>query len=198
MVDVEKLPEIICLEDYGGNYQSYIEAVFRIFERDFVKHKPHFGSHELKHKYHPAFQNRAYTFYHMTHKGDVESERTPDLRRCERIPWARPAIEETKAMDVKFWEQERNGKSRVCIWLEVKVGEDMDEDEVPVPVTEDYFVVLDVRKSYVLIWTAFFSEYKWQTRKKLQEYETWKKSVGNKEYTPDELIKEIQDRLPQE
>lgn len=44
-------------------------------------------------KVHPEFQDRAYTFYHMTHKGNVENERVPDLRRCERMPWAKPTVE---------------------------------------------------------------------------------------------------------
>lgn len=44
-------------------------------------------------KVHPEFQDRAYTFYHMTHKGSVENERIPDFRRCERMPWARPTVE---------------------------------------------------------------------------------------------------------
>ena len=88
----DRLPELIYLEDYKGNYQLFIDAVYAVFERDFITHKATFGSHQLKMKYHPAFQERAYTFYHMTHEGDIETDRTPDLRRCERMPWARRAF----------------------------------------------------------------------------------------------------------
>ena len=85
MISLNNLPLIIELNDFGGNYASYIDAVYEIFHNDFIKHKAHFGSHELKMKFNPIFQDRAYTFYHMTHEGEVESERLPDLRRCERI-----------------------------------------------------------------------------------------------------------------
>lgn len=182
-VAVEKLPKRIYLEEYKGNYQAFIDAVFAVFERDFILHKATFGTHKLRMKFHPKFQERPYTFYHMTHSGDVEEERIPDLRRCECIPWARPVVEKAEDFGLKFWEQERNGKHRICIWLET------DEDD-------NYFVVLDVRKTYVLLWTAFCGGETHSVRKKEKEYLEWKElSCKDKEYTPDELVKDIMDRL---
>ena len=183
-VSREHLPELIYLEDYNGNYQLFIDAVYAVFERDFINHKTTFGSHQLKMKYHPAFQERAYTFYHMTHEGSIETERTPDLRRCERMPWARPTIENVEKYGIRFWEQERNGKHRVCIWLDTDDG-------------DNYFVILDVRKTFVLLWTAFYADHSHQLRKKEKEYLAWKESIGkDKVITPDELVKDIMDRLP--
>ncbi len=116
-------------------------------------------------KVHPEFQDRAYTFYHMTHKGNVENERVPDLRRCERMPWAKPTVEILPQKgEVKCWEQTRSGKHRVCIWLEVDDG-------------DNYFVVLDVRKTFVLLWTAFYADYPHQVRKKAKEYEELQSDV---------------------
>lgn len=180
----EQLPELICLEDYNGNYQLFINAVYAVFERDFILHKTRFGSHQLKMKYHPKFQERPYTFYHMTHEGSIETERTPDFRRCERMPWARPTIENVEKYGIRFWEQERNGKHRVCIWLDTDDG-------------DNYFVILDVRKTFVLLWTAFYAKYSHQLKKKSKEYQAWKDTIdNNKVMTPDELIKNIMDRLP--
>lgn len=70
MISKDLLPEKICLEDYGGDYKAYIDAIYEVFARDFIRHKTSFGLHKLSMKYHPAFQERAYTFYHMTHKGN--------------------------------------------------------------------------------------------------------------------------------
>ena len=181
----ERLPELICLEDYNGDYQFFINAVYAVFERDFIIHKTSFGSYQLKLKFNPLFQERAYTFYHMTHEGEIETERTPDLRRCERMPWARPAIENVEAYGIRFWEQERNGKHRICIWL------DTDDDD-------NYFVILDVRKTFVLLWTALYADHSHQLRKKEKEYMAWKDAIGkDKLVTPDELVKNIMDRLSQ-
>ena len=99
------------------------------------------------------------------------------------MPWARPTIEKVVEFDLKFWEQECNGKSRVCIWMEVDNG-------------DNYFVILDVRKTFVLIWTAFFADYPHQAKKKQKEYEAWLSSIGGVVMTPDELIADIQSRLP--
>lgn len=78
-------------------------------------------------------------------------------------------------------EQTRSGKHRVCIWLEVDDG-------------DNYFVVLDVRKTFVLLWTAFYADYPHQVRKKAKEYEEWLRLSG-RVLTPDELIKNIMQRI---
>ena len=88
-----ELPDLILLNDFRGDYHSYIEAVYKIFKLDFVINKTIFRGEELRLKWHPVFQDKAYTFYHITHEGENEENRLPDLRRCERLPWAKPIIE---------------------------------------------------------------------------------------------------------
>jgi len=164
MCDIEiDLPDLILLENFSGNYQFFIDAVYKVFETDFVKSKPFFRGIKLGLKKHPEYQERAYTFYHMTHKGEEEQNREPDLRRCERIPWAKPVIENCDKWNLKVWEQERKGEKRICIWLEF-------EDE------PDYIIILNIRKDYILPWTAFVLEYGNQKRKKQKEYEEWLKT----------------------
>ncbi len=183
MISIDKLPKIIELNQFGDDYSSFIDAVYDIFYDDFIKHKALFGSHTLQLKFNPRYKDRPYTFYHMTHEGKVECERTPDLRRCERIGWARPCVENVENWTLKFWRQNRQRSSnRVCILL------DVEEDF-------DYFVVLEVRGTYILLWTAFVSQYNHETRKKLKEYDAWKKKEGANIDTPDELIKLIRDGL---
>ena len=182
MIDYDKLPEKIFLEEFGGNYKAYIDAIYEVFKRDFIIHKATFGSHKLRLKYHPEIQDRAYTFYHMTHSGEIESERLPDLRRCECMPWARPTIENTLSWELKFWRQTRQrSKNRVCIAIEV--------------LEETYFVILEVRETFVLLWTAFWAEYKHQITKKFKEYQEWKQGEGANVNTPDELIALIQESI---
>lgn len=173
------LPDKIYLSDYNGHYESYMDALYTVFERDFVQSRPYFGSHRLGLKYNPEFQGRAYTFYHMTHTGEIENERIPDLRRCECIPWARPTIEKTSELSCRCWIQKRGRYYRVCIWLQT------DED--------NYFVILDVRKTFILPWTAFVAERSHEIHKKEKEYSKWLKQQHGKTYTPDELVEIIQE-----
>jgi hypothetical protein len=168
-----KLPDMLLLQEYGGDYSSYIEAVYKVFIQDFVTKKTKFRGEELRLKWNPILQDKAYTFYHMTHEGADEQNRLPDLRRCERMPWANPTIENCDIWSLKIWPQVRAGKggtrNRLCIWLEL-------EDEA------DYIIIIDVRDSYKLLWTAFVPEYPHEKRKKQKEYEAWlktQKSPGN-------------------
>lgn len=179
-VRLETLPPMIEFNDYG-DWDRYIEVLYDVYKKDFVLHKCKFGANELRLKVHPKFQDRAYTFYHITHSGDVENERTPDLRRCERLPWARPTIENTENYNLKFWEQTRGRNHRVCIWLDVDNG-------------DNYFCILDIRKEYVLMWTAFYAEHSHQVRKKQAEYEKWLE-IQDREWTPDSLVADIQNRI---
>ena len=109
----------------------------------------------------------------MTHTGADEQNRVPDFRRCERMPWAKPTIENCDKWSLKIWPQVRQGKGgtkdRLCIWLEL-------ENE------PDYIVILDVRGTYKLLWTAFVPQYPHEKRKRQKEYLTWlktQKSPGN-------------------
>jgi hypothetical protein len=158
-----ELPALTLLRDYKGIFKDFFEAVYLIFVRDFVKSKPSYRGKVLRLKSHPFIDGKEYTFYHFTHSGDIEKERLPDLRRMERIAWAKPSIENCDKWNLKVWPQKRNGKNRICIWLELS--------DQP-----DYIVILDVRKKYTLPWTAFVLEYEHEKRKKRKEYEEYLKT----------------------
>ena len=157
------LPPKILLEDFSGNFQRYFEKVYAVFKKDFVDSSPIYMGKRLRLKKHPLIDGKEYTFYHLTHSGKLESDRKPDLRRMERISWPRPVIENYKKWELKIWPQKRNGKNRMCIWLQL-------EDEM------DYIVILDIRENYNLIWTSFVLEYSHEKRKKQKEYEAYLKA----------------------
>jgi len=168
---LKNLPDLILLSDFNGNWHSYIEAVYQIFQNDFFEHKPRFRGTCLRLKRHPVQNGKEYTFYHITHAGHDEHNRVPDLRRCERIRWAKPSIENCDRWRLKVWPQKRRGEDRICIWLEV-------ENDL------DYCVILNWRKGYLLLWTAFTLEYVHEKKKKLKEYEAWLKTTEGAEQNP--------------
>jgi len=148
----EWLPPLVCLPDYQNDFTKYLGAVYAYFKEDFIDSKVLFEKTRISLKRHPQFQNKEYVFWHITSEGDVETERTPDIRRCERIRWIKPIIENASGPAVKQWENNRKGDRRVCLWLE----------------EEDYLVVLALRKDYVLLWTAYMTNFE-NTRQKLQK-----------------------------
>ena len=156
-----ELPELILLEDYGGNFNDYFEACYEVFFNDFIKNKPVFEGTRLGLKKHPLVGGKAYTFYHFTHSGSDEQNREPDIRRMERISFPGPMINEAQNGYLKVWRKKIKGKNRILI---------LHEDE-------DYLVVLDDRGNYILPWTAFLITYPNKKRRLLKEYEHYQKTV---------------------
>lgn len=46
-VSINDVPDKLFLSDYGGNYSTYIDAVYSVFEKDFIRRKAYFGSWPL-------------------------------------------------------------------------------------------------------------------------------------------------------
>ncbi len=62
-------PDLELLQHYGGNFQNYFAAVYKIFESHFIKNKTYFlGVHVTAQK-HPEVDGIHRTFYHITHEG---------------------------------------------------------------------------------------------------------------------------------
>ncbi|TCO06970.1 hypothetical protein [Natronoflexus pectinivorans] len=163
-----ELPDIIELNEYRGNFSLFLEAIYNVFKKDFVTSKPSFKGVRLGLKKFPLVEGKEYTFYHMTHKGDIENERIPDFRRMERIAWPRPMIDNSGDECLKVWRNIRRGnggtKNRILILHE----------------TERYLVVLDDRGDYILPWTAFLIEGNRQLQKYLKEYEAYRTAEAAK------------------
>lgn len=154
------LPELILFEDYQGNWDKYLKAIYNIFVNDFVKSTPSYQGQKLALKKHPVIQGKEATFWHIISEGRIEEDRTPDFRRCERIRWPRPIIENSSDIVLKVWKNRRNYDTRILIWFE----------------SEEYLVVLTERKGYLLLWTAFMVTQEHRKRKLKKEFEAYQKA----------------------
>ncbi len=160
MPDELNLPPLILLESYKGNFHEYFEAVYEVFKRDFVDSKPNYRGTKLRLKSHPFIDGKEYTFYHFTHDGKTEDDRKPNLRRMERIAWPRPMIDNSENKSLKVWENQRRNKTRILIFHE----------------GENYLIILEMKKKYILPWTAYYIDYPNRKRKLLAEYEEYLKT----------------------
>ena len=149
-----ELPEMIFLEEFGGNFDVYNEAVYEIFKEGFVSTKPTFGGVRLRLKRYPLVNGKEYTYYHFTHSGNIETKRIPDMRRMEIMPFPRPMIDASDSTSLKVWRNKRGTKERILILHE----------------EERYLVVLEDRRDYILPWTAYYIEYNNKIRRLLREY----------------------------
>ena len=152
----EWLPELIKFNDHDG-WEEYCEAIYAVFHQDFVASKPTYGVKRFALKRHPEYDGKAATFWHLISEGKVEEERTPDMRRCERIAWPKPIIEAIDEECVRVWRNRRGKSNRILIAV----------------ADFSYVVILDDREEFVLLWTAYYVKYPNQRRKMEQEYEGW-------------------------
>jgi hypothetical protein len=155
-----KLPDIITLNEYGGDFNSYIEAVYEIFKRDFVDSRPSFNGIKLRLKKHPITDGRECTFYHLTHEGHDEQNREPDMRRMERLCFIKPMIENPNCADLRIWRNKRGNNERILIFHEY----------------ESFLVILDDRGEYILPWTAYYIQHNSRKQRLIAEYEAYIKT----------------------
>jgi len=150
------LPELVLFEQYSGDWDRYLAALYQFFTQDFIDDRPLYNGKKLALKRHPVIMEKEATFWHIISEGASEADRNPDMRRCERIRWPKPVIEHATDTTFLIWENERRGEKRICLWLE----------------DAEYLVVLAERKGYVMLWTAYpvFEEHrKRKLRKEYQE-----------------------------
>ncbi|MBU2260941.1 MAG: hypothetical protein KKF02_03350 [Proteobacteria bacterium] len=158
MMEVSWLPPLVLFESYHGHWDTYLEAVYGYFKKDFVDSAPCFRGARLALKKHPLSQGKEATFWHLISEGADEENRLPVIERCERIRWPKPVIEHAEEVVIKAWENERRGKTRICLWLE----------------SQEYLVILARRKGYVLLWTAYPVTENHRKAKLQKEYGTYK------------------------
>ncbi len=162
MSQVTKLffPDLIYFKDYQGNFKDYFEAVYKIFSEHFIKTTPYYEGVKVIAPRYPEVDGISRTFYHITHKGDDEQNREPDIRRMERIRFPKFKIENHPHPELLVWEKEMGRDNRIHI----------------LNITESYLLVLNRRKDYLLLWTAFYIEHNHTLRKKIKDYESYKKT----------------------
>lgn len=153
-------PDLIYLVNFKGDFQIYFEAVYRIFENDFIRKSFDYEGKNVTVRKYPLVDGIHRTFYHITHQGDDKNNRTPDFRRMERIRFPKFVIDNNKHPDILIWKNTRGRDERIVLLNE----------------KENYIVVLTERSNFYLLITAYLIEKEHRKRKLLQEYETYKKT----------------------
>lgn len=153
-------PDLIELNSYNGSFQIYFEEVYNIYKEHFLKSNPKFDGLKVTAPRYPEVDGLSRTFYHITHEGKDEQNRTPDFRRMERIRFPKFKIETHPHQELLMWEKEIGRDTRIHI----------------LNIDQSYLLVLNRRKDYIMLWTAFYIEYNHTLRKKLKEYESHKKT----------------------
>lgn len=161
------LPDLVLLNSYENNWDKYLEALYAFYKTDFLDSKPKYRNMHVGVKRLPLYKNKESNFWHLiqeAYENNKEEDRIPDLRRCERIRWPRPVIENTTKPMILVWENTRHSSAgvekNICLWLKEK----------------EYLVVLRKRKNYLLLWTAYPVTQEHRKARLQKEYDAYKKT----------------------
>ena len=157
------LPDMLLLDDFGGNWERYLQAQYDCFRRDFIESQPTaFHPKRWAMKRHPVEHGKEATFWHVISNGETERDRLPDMRRCERIGWIRPMIDCCRTNRLRCWKVERGSKLRPIIALP----------------DFSYLVVLQEAAEYVMLWTAYYVPGTRRREKYATEWREWSQNAS--------------------
>jgi hypothetical protein len=150
------------LEDYG-NWPDYEEALWAQFRRDFLLTHLQLDGLPIWFERSLAQNGKEKAFWHLTDSGsDIEADRVPDLRRCERLAWARYILEHAGTPHVlSSVEKTSKGLKRRLTLADYS-----------------YLVVLKRARTHFFLVTAYYLEYDHE-RRKLRNRHKWEPGSGN-------------------
>lgn len=135
-------PDLLPFTAFDGDWARYEDELYGIFINEIARGRLAFRDARVNCRRQPETEGRWAAFWHLVQEGRVEDDRTPDLRRCERIRWVRWVIENAADdAEIDEWQNTRGTEVNTLLWYR-----------------EEYLVVLAQRQDYWLLRTAYCTE----------------------------------------
>lgn len=154
----ERLPSLIKLDDYNGEWEEYENALYNVFKSLFIDNKQYFQGKPIGIFTEAMYHGKEKTFWHIISEGDSEYNRTPDMRRCERIVWVNSFINLLicgDCGDIYRWKyRHSNRKYRYKLWCK----------------KTNFIVILEERSNCFMLITAYIVKYGHTISKLEKEY----------------------------
>lgn len=155
-------PDLVSLNAFGGDWTAYEAELHRIFVAEIASGGLHFRSLPVNCRRRPETAGRWASFWHLVQEGRVEDDRTPDLRRCERLRWVPWVIESAAThRHITEWQNSRGSETNSLLWYR-----------------EEYLVVLGQRRDYWLLKTAYCTEQRGRIEKLRRERDAFRRAAG--------------------
>lgn len=142
MSECEKLPSIISLTDYNGDWSQYENALYTIFHQDFIESTPFFQGKPVDIIHQKQYKNKERSFWHIISEGKTDEDRLPIMERCECIGWIKSLItEDGECNFYRIWKKfhHKTNKERYYIWC----------------TNVHYIVILEDRENHFKLITAY-------------------------------------------
>lgn len=131
------IPELI---PFHGDWDRYEDELYDVYTETLSRAELTAFGQKVQLRHVPMSKGKGFGFWHIISEGKVESERTINFRRCERIRWVAWIIANaTTESCLTWWPTERDGRRSIVIWAE----------------QEGFAVILAQRNGYLLLVTAY-------------------------------------------
>lgn len=134
-----------------------MESLYALFRRDFIDNPASYYGHSVWF-FPQKDRDKEEIFWHLVEREDPpkSGNRLPDFRRSERLPWARPMLDNLSEPDILHWDYQEGDKDiHTYVWLKEL----------------DYLIVMkkykDGRRRLI---TAYYLDYEHSRRKLLNKY----------------------------
>ncbi len=115
-------PDLLLFDDFGGDWRGYENELHRIFIDEIARAGLRFRGRRVSCPHKPETAGRWALFWHLIQEGKVEDERTPDLRRCERLRWVRWVIENALTHSaIDEWQNNRKNEINTLLWYREEI-----------------------------------------------------------------------------
>jgi len=148
------LPEMLNLK--GDWNDDILPLLYSVFERD-IKHSiPICNRRKIFHdnRILPGGDKEEGFWHLITGKDEKTKIRLPDYNRSKRLPWLRAIIDNCDSQEITSFKYEKGKrKTRLYLWLKKL----------------DYIVILEKRKNYYMLITAYYIDEEHEKRR----FEKW-------------------------
>jgi len=118
------LPDKLDFSDFGS-WESFLDHLYKLFRKDFLsKPYPRYKGQKVESDCRILDKtNKEEGFWHLLDREEEDQgERLPDLRRAEKLPWARAMLNNPGVQEMKVWNNREIIRGResikVYLWLE--------------------------------------------------------------------------------
>ncbi|WP_215731674.1 hypothetical protein [Methylomicrobium agile] len=138
--------------------EALMESLYALFKRDFIDNPANYSGYPIWF-FPQKDRDKEEIFWHLVEREDPpkSGNRFPDFRRSERLPWARPMLNNLPEPEVLHWDYEEGNKDiRTYVWLK----------------DHDYLIVMKKYKNgQRRLITAYYVNYDNARIKLLKKYE---------------------------
>ena len=151
------LPDLMLLQDFGGDWDRYRAAIYQEFLDNVVRADHKFLGLPISYPRTPEYLGMHCSFWHLITedlgKTFRDEDRTPDMRRCERVSWIGHVLRHANdpLSGALCWENKRGSNTHIVLWIK----------------EEDFVIILARRTKYYLLKTIY--QHNQWTRKKLEK-----------------------------